>query len=89
MILNIIYFLGLLCTVKLFTSAAEPIEMIKQLFNIHSEAVFINPIQWFIMKLVNCNLCTGWWFGLIFYKSFLLAAIVSVCAELMWRIIKL
>lgn len=65
----------------LFAEGAEPIQNIKQFFNIHSDAEFKNKYQYFFIKLLNCSLCCGFWIGLFFTHSIFLAAIVSVLSE--------
>ena len=83
-------FISLCCLVFLFAVGAEPIQDIKTKFSVGPLDEYMSPIQWFIAKLLNCSLCSGFWIGLIFYQSILLACLVSVAAEILTRkIIKL
>lgn len=82
MLINII---GLACAAFLFASGAEPIQQIKAFFNLDNDAEFKNHIQYFFVKLLNCSLCSGFWIGIIFTHSILLASIISVLAEFITR----
>nr|WP_298659792.1 hypothetical protein [uncultured Flavobacterium sp.] len=86
-------FIGLLCLTWLIVEGAEPIQFVKRVLGIHDEKM---PKHWaliIITKLLACELCTGFWMGLIYYlfsgyEGFvLLACITSVSAELFARMI--
>ena len=83
----LINFIGLCSLIHLFTSAAEPIQDIKAWYNLDTNAEYKNPYQWFFVKLLNCNMCTGFWVGLFFYHTLPLAAITSLTSEALGRII--
>lgn len=85
MVTSLITFISLLCLVYLFVKGAEPIQYLKSKLNIACDSQYQHPIQWFILKLVNCALCSGFWIGLIFYQTILLACLVSVGSELLYR----
>lgn len=87
MITILITFLSLCCFVFLFAVGAEPIQDIKTKFSVGPLDEYMSPIQWFITKMLNCSLCSGFWIGLIFYQSILLACLVSVTSEILTRII--
>lgn len=80
-------FIGLCCLVFLFAVGAEPIQDIKRMFDVADDSDYKNPYQYFILKLLNCSLCSGFWIGLIFYQSWLMAGCVSIASEILTRII--
>ena len=77
----IITHLGLAAISFLFASGAEPIQLLKHKFNLLTIEDH-NP-EWknFLIKLINCSLCSGFWVGLIFTQSLYSAAIISILAE--------
>lgn len=85
--ITIVTYISICCLVFLFAVGAEPIQDIKTKFSIGPTDQYISPIQWFITKMINCSLCSGFWIGLIFYQSILLACLVSVGSEILTRII--
>jgi hypothetical protein len=80
--MELIFFFGLLCATWLFTDAAEPIYWVKTFFGITNDDQPKQTWKIFLQRLVNCGLCTGFWFALIFYKHILIAALFSVIAEI-------
>ena len=72
--------------VWLFTTGSEPVTFIKKFFNIHNESTSRNVWTILVKKLVNCNLCSGFWIGLIYYQNLLYASIVSISAEMFGRL---
>lgn len=88
-----IKFIGLLAMTWLIVEGAAPIQFIKRVLGITTEPM---PKKWpliIIAKLLACELCTGFWVGLIYYLYsgyegyILLACITSVASELFARII--
>lgn len=79
----VINFLGILCAVYLFTTGAQPIQDIKRYFKVSNDSAYLNKYQYFLLTLLNCSLCFGFYVGLFYYQSILLAAIVSVSSELL------
>lgn len=82
-----IEFIGLICATFLFAKGAEPVQMLKRLARLDTDAEPANGVHKFFIDLLNCSLCCGFWFGLFFYKALLMACIVSVCAEVLTRIL--
>lgn len=83
-----IKFIGLLCFTFLFTEGAAPVQFIKKLLEIHNVSEPKPLYKKVIQGLVNCNMCSGFWIGLIYYWAmgydsyFLLACEVSLASEL-------
>lgn len=80
--ISIINIIAIACLSFLFAKGAEPIQWIKTLCKVDSDAAYINKVQWFFVKLLNCCLCSGFWIGLIITQSLYLACIISVLSEL-------
>ncbi len=85
--INIINFIGILCLTWLFTTGSKPIEFAKKFLQIAEDSDPKDITRKVIAKLINCDLCSGFWIGLIFYQNLLLACIVSITAELFGRLI--
>lgn len=83
--LTILTIIGLACMGFLFAEAAEPIQNIKEIFNLHTEAICKNKVQWFFVKMLNCSLCFSFWLGLIVTLNLYYAAIISILAETISR----
>lgn len=90
-----IKFIGLLAMTWLIVEGAEPIQFLKRVLKINSEST-TTQTKWYrviIIKLLACELCTGFWVGFIYYfysgyESFiLLACITSIASELFARVI--
>lgn len=84
----IVNFLSLLCLTYLIAYGATPIELVKIYFNISNESYPTSNVIIFIRELVNCALCVGFWVGLLYYQSILLACLVSICAEILTNYLK-
>ena len=84
--MEIIYFISLLCLTYLFTEGAEPIQWIKSFFKVSNDSEYINSYQWFFLKLFNCNMCFGFYVGLIYYNDLLLGCLVSIASEIFGRV---
>lgn len=85
--MEFVKFIGVLSLVWLFVEGAEPIQFIKAYFEVHIDS---KPKHWFkyiIQQLVNCALCSGFWFGLIVYKDVMFAGLSSVASEVFYRLI--
>ena len=78
-------YLGICALVFLFAVGAEPIQWIKSLVHVQEDAEYKNKVQYFFVKLLNCSLCVGFWVGLIFYHSIILAGLVSIGSEFIAR----
>lgn len=84
-----IEFFGVVCAVYLFVEGAKLIQFIKELFDMHNEAKRPRPIwKRMLWELINCNMCSGFWFGMIYYGLikfdsyfFIYACITSISAE--------
>jgi len=87
MVNNILNFIGLVILIWLFVQGAAPIQWIKKQFNVHNGSNTNNVIKLIILKLINCSLCSGFWFGLAYYQSLEMAAITGLSAELFHRLI--
>lgn len=85
--MEVVYFIGLLAMVWLFVTGAESIDFIKEILKVHSATKTNNVVLKVISKLVNCCLCSGFWFGLVYYQSFTMACLVSVSSEVFARLI--
>lgn len=79
-------FFCLCASVFLFTHGAEPIEIMKQWLGFSSDSEVITELQFWMIKLVNCSMCTGFWVGLVYYQSFLMGCALSICSEALTRI---
>lgn len=88
-----IKFLGLLCATWLFTEGAGPVQFAKRLLDIRAADQPKSLTKQIIRELVNCALCSGFWFGNLYYGIsgyqhwFLMGCLTSVAAELFARII--
>ena len=81
--MNIILELIGLCCITILFITSEPMVLIKRYLGFKEE----NYIEWnkskqFIFRLITCAMCSGFWIGLIFTQSILLASIVSVASEM-------
>lgn len=65
---------------------AEPIIILKNKLGIDTDSE--NKYNRFIARLLDCCLCTGFWFGLIVTQNLLIAGGVSVLAEYISKQIK-
>ncbi len=82
-----INYLGLCCLVFLFAQGAEPIQHIKGWFHVASDSEYRNKFQYFFVKLLNCSLCAGFYFGIAYYQNILFACLVSIGSEIITRIL--
>lgn len=84
-----INFIGILSVTWLWTKGADSIQFLKNFIGIGNmnqpKKLWLQVIQ----KLVNCSMCSGFWIGLIYYQSFLMACIVSISAEIFTRLLNL
>lgn len=82
--------LGLAILCWMFAEGFEPIQVLKKSF---CEFDLSDPTYWtgllhWIIKAINCSLCTGFWVGLIYFENIFNAAIISVLAESISRLNK-
>jgi hypothetical protein len=83
---NMITYLGLICLTHLFV-VAEPSILIKRLLGFKEEEYDnMSLIKRFFYRMTTCHLCSGFWIGL-FSGNILIAAIISVSAEILNKII--
>lgn len=82
-----IKFIGLICFTWLFTTGAAPIQFVKELFNVHIDSTAKDNTSKILTKLLNCDLCVGFWFGLIIYQDIWIASILSLSCEIFSRIL--
>lgn len=85
--IDFVIFIGLLCLTWLIVEGAEPIQFFKRLTNIDNASNPKGYIQIFFQQLLNCALCTGFWVGLIYYQNIVLGCLVSVFAEIFYRLL--
>jgi hypothetical protein len=83
----IIHYIGLICFTWLFATGADPIQFIKNFFKVGNDSEPKDITRQLLQKLLNCSMCMGFWFGLIYYQNFLLACVVSISAELFSRLL--
>lgn len=77
--------LSILCW--MFAEGFRPLQILKQFLHIDEPSG--DSISYWIILALNCSLCCGWWFGLIYFQGDLFkAAITSVLAEAISRINK-
>jgi len=73
---------GLCCITILFVTS-EPMVLIKRHLGFKEEYYYEwAPIKQFIFRLITCCLCSGFWIGLVYTQSILLASIISVMSEI-------
>ena len=85
--MEIIKLLGSICAVWLFTTGAGPVQFLKLWLKIDEQTnTKLIPLL-VISKLINCDLCTGFWVGLLVYQNFWMACIISVSCEAFGRIL--
>jgi hypothetical protein len=73
---------GLCCITILFVTG-EPMVLIKRHLGFKEEFYYEwKPIKQFIFRLITCCLCSGFWIGLIYTQSIILASIISVVSEI-------
>lgn len=83
-----INFIGLMCLTWLLTTGSAPIEFIKEFFDVHDEPKEKKGnIKKVLTKLFNCDLCLGFWIGLLFYQNILIACIFSLSCEIFGRVL--
>lgn len=85
----VIKFLGLIVFTWLFTEGAAPVQFIKKFFGVDNESKAKDVTRRMLILLLNCSLCMGFWFGLIFLQDLWAACLLSICAELFHRIINI
>ena len=81
-------FIGVILITLLFVEYAAPIQFIKRYFNVGNLDMPKELYKQLILRLVNCNLCSGFWIGLAFYQSLYWAAIIAFCSEILNNILK-
>jgi hypothetical protein len=90
---QVLTFIGLLCAVCLSVEWAGSIQFIKEQLNIAQESNPKNLALKVIRELVNCCLCSGFWFGVVFYyfqpnkiPLILMGCLTSVGSETFYRL---
>lgn len=79
--------LGLICLSVIF-QVAEPILLIKRLVFKEEEYDTYSSTKRFLHRGLHCCLCSGWWIGFIFTLDPLMASIISIGSELIYKKIK-
>ena len=86
--MNWVLIVVLACVTHLFV-VAEPMILIKRKLGFKEEDIKgINKTKDFFVKMIYCNLCSGFWIGLLFTFNPLEAVIISVMAELIHKILR-
>jgi len=76
----------LACLSYLFV-VAEPSILLRELIGFKEENYFeYGKIKKFFHRLLNCCMCSGFWIGLIATGNIGTAAIISISAEIIYRI---
>jgi len=84
-----IHLIGLAILSWMFAEGFEPIQLIKYKLKLNDPDIYYGGLVYWIVKAINCSLCTGFWTGLIFFQDPFKGAIVSVVAEAISRLNKL
>lgn len=84
-----INFIAILAATWLFTTGAGSVQFIKDFVHIGNMSTPKSLTLKVIQKLINCSMCSGFWIGLAYYQSFLIACIVSISAEIFSRLLNL
>ncbi len=87
--MEVINFIGILSITWLFATGAGSVKFFKNLFDIGPLSQPKQLWKQVAQELVNCSMCSGFWIGLAYYQSFILACIVSISAELFTRLLRL
>lgn len=85
--MNWVLIVVLACVSHLFV-VAEPMIYIKRYMGFKEEEIGNNKVRDFFTKMLYCNLCSGFWIGLLFTLNPLEAVIISVMAELIHKILR-
>jgi di/tricarboxylate transporter len=78
-------FVFAICLSLMVTQLIEPLQRLKKRFNLLYPDEQKTILKYFIVKVLNCSKCFGFWFSLIFFKSFVIAVIVAVVTEIVQR----
>ena len=85
--MNWILIVVLACVTHLFV-VAEPIILIKRFMGFKEEEMGNNKVRDFFTKMLYCNLCSGFWIGLVFTLKPLAAVLISVISEIIHKILR-
>lgn len=85
--MNWVLIVVLACVTHLFV-VAEPIILIKRFMGFKEEEIGKNKVRDFFTKMLYCNLCSGFWIGLLFTLNPLEAVMISVIAEIIHKILR-
>jgi hypothetical protein len=84
--------IGLAALCWMFAESFEPIQYLKKnlypCYDLSDPSYWSGGIMYWFVKFINCSLCSGFWFGLIYFEDIFKAAIVSIIAEGISRINK-
>jgi hypothetical protein len=81
-----IKFIGVCGIVLMIVKYAQPIQWLKEYYNLHDDAVIKTGLaKQLLQKLLNCALCLGFWVGLAFYFDLYFAVCISFAAEILYR----
>jgi len=84
---DLIKYLGSIILTVMITTNADIVQVIKTHLKLDEKAKKKTLAGLWIQKLLNCNLCLGFWIGLIIFNpfqysnSFYIALIISLSAE--------
>lgn len=87
--MEVINFIGILSITWLWAKGADSIQFLKNFAGIGNMSQPKKLWLQITQKLVNCSMCSGFWIGLIYYHSFIIACIVSISAEIFTRLLNL
>jgi hypothetical protein len=67
--------------------ASEPMILLKRFLGFREEKYHIyGKVKSFIYRMITCALCSGFWLGLIITGNIYDAALVSILAEIIYKI---
>jgi len=78
--------ISIACLSFLFV-ASEPIILLRRMIGFKEEDTLnYSKFKMFIYTLITCAMCSGFWIGIILTQNILTASIISVVAELIYKI---
>lgn len=86
--MNIELIIALSCASWLFAEGAQPIQDLKRLFYLDTAANISGTFHGFLVDLLNCSLCSGFWIALAYSGDWKCAVMVSLLSETISRLNK-
>jgi hypothetical protein len=78
--------IGVACLSILFITA-EPVTIVKRYLKFKEEEYFeMSKTRQFFHRLIYCPSCVGFWFGLFTSQDILVASIISITSDLLYKI---